>query len=112
MPTAARKHVPHRTTARTHNPSRAHKRQVYTSSRWIRERRLFLQQHPLCIDCESRGRVTPANTVDHRLPHNGPDDPLAWDWDNWQSLCGRCHSRKTRRDQGRGADILQTPQSS
>ncbi len=32
-----------------------------------------------------------ANIVDHIEPHNGDYD-LFWDVNNWQGLCGSCHS--------------------
>lgn len=98
MPTSPAKHQPHRVGVRTHRPrqpEREHKRRVYTSQRWVRERALFLKQNPLCVHCEQVGRITPANTVDHVIEHCGPQDPLAWDVSNWQPLCQSCHSRKT-----------------
>lgn len=38
--------------------------------------------------------------VDHIVPHNGPNDPKAWDVGNLQILCPRCHSQKTAKDVG------------
>jgi 5-methylcytosine-specific restriction enzyme A len=35
--------------------------------------------------------------VDHITPHKG-DRQMFWDRSNWQSLCHRCHSRKTARE--------------
>lgn len=68
-------------------------------SRWRRARRLYLSRHPLCVECERRGRLTPADTVDHVVPHKG-DPVLLWDEANWQALCAPCHSRKTAREDG------------
>ena len=44
--------------------------------------------------CLAAGRQTPANEVDHIIPHCGNIE-LFWDKENYQSLCKRCHSSKT-----------------
>lgn len=66
------------------------------SAKWRKVRLLFLQEHPLCVECEKHGRIRPATVVDHKIPHRG-DDELFWDETNWQALCRPCHTRKTRR---------------
>lgn len=65
--------------------------------RWQNARRLYLQQHPLCVDCGKKKKAVPAVVVDHKIPHN-MDMELFWNVDNWQSLCISCHNRKTRRE--------------
>jgi 5-methylcytosine-specific restriction enzyme A len=67
----------------------------YTSVRWRRLRRLKLATDPLCEECGKAGRVTAATEVDHLVPHDGPADPLFWEWSNLSSKCKPCHSRKT-----------------
>ena len=62
--------------------------------KWRQARKLFLQKHPLCAECQKEGRLTPATVVDHIIPHRG-DQKLFWDEQNWQPLCARCHDRKT-----------------
>lgn len=62
---------------------------------WRKYRLEFLREHPLCCDCMTRNRVTPATVVDHKTPHKG-DQALFWDPDNHQGLCKPCHDRKTR----------------
>jgi 5-methylcytosine-specific restriction protein A len=37
--------------------------------------------------------------VDHIIPHKGNMN-LFWDKRNWQSMCGRCHSKKTAKEDG------------
>lgn len=66
--------------------------------RWQRERGVYLKGHPWCAypGCEER-----ATQVDHIVPHRG-DEGLFWDKGNWQGLCARHHSAKTRRGVGRG----------
>lgn len=70
--------------------------------RWQRAREGYLRQHPLCVMCESEGRVTAATVVDHVIPHRG-DKALFWDRTNWQSLCAAHHSgEKQRMESGSG----------
>ena len=66
-------------------------------SRWRKESRRYLQAHPLCEQCAKQGRYVKATDVDHIIPHRG-DPKLFWDESNWQPLCHRHHSEKTRRE--------------
>nr|WP_305775513.1 HNH endonuclease signature motif containing protein [Ferrovum sp.] len=68
-------------------------------ARWRQARAVFLATHPLCAACEGKGRITPAQVVDHVIPHRG-DKQLFWDRNNWQALCKRCHDIKTTREDG------------
>ena len=43
------------------------------------------------------GRYVKATDVDHIVPHRG-DKKLFWDESNWQALCHRHHSIKTRNE--------------
>lgn len=63
--------------------------------KWQQAREGWLRNHPLCVECEKDGRIEPAVVVDHIDPHRG-DMVKFWDAGNWQSLCVRCHNRKTR----------------
>jgi len=67
--------------------------------RWRKVRMMFLRQHPLCVECQKAGRLTPATVVDHIIPHKG-DMVLFWDESNWQALCKPCHDRKTAKEDG------------
>lgn len=76
------------------------------SNRWARRAKLFRDHFPLCgmrpgglapvmSECFNEGAITLAVLVDHVVPHKG-DPVLFWnELENWQSLCARCHSRKT-----------------
>ncbi|WP_328812721.1 HNH endonuclease [Paradesulfitobacterium ferrireducens] len=64
-------------------------------SRWRQARARFLKTHPLCVKCLENGRLEKATVVDHIVPHRG-NQVLFWDESNWQSLCKKCHDRKTR----------------
>ena len=66
-------------------------------SRWQKARKQYLESHPLYVQCMKEGRYVKAMDVDHVIPHR--DDPkLFWDESNWQALCHRCHSIKTRNE--------------
>lgn len=61
-------------------------------------RRRFFAKHPLCVECERKGRVTIATELDHiKAIGNGGIDNDA----NRQGLCLSCHQAKTRRDFGK-----------
>lgn len=66
------------------------------NSKWRRLSKLYLKAHPLCCECKRQSKLTPATVVDHIVPHRG-NQKLMWDESNWQSLCKRCHDRKTAR---------------
>ena len=66
-------------------------------SRWQKARKTYLQTHPLCVECMKEGKYIKATDVDHIVPHRG-DQSLLWDRSNWQPLCHRHHSIKTRRE--------------
>ena len=62
--------------------------------RWQKARDVFIRQHPLCEECKRNGHIETAAVVDHIIPHKGNRE-LFWDPANWQSLCVRCHGKKT-----------------
>ena len=66
---------------------------------WQRYRLVYLAEYPLCVDCESRGRIVPATVVDHKQPHKG-DMVLFWNPKNHQGMCKTCHDRKTASEDG------------
>ena len=68
-------------------------------SRWRKARTWYLKRNPLCVECEKKGKLTPATVIDHVVPHRG-DKELFWDMSNWQALCKPCHDRKTAKEDG------------
>jgi 5-methylcytosine-specific restriction protein A len=72
-------------------------KQLYNSARWQRLRKKVLLAHPLCVECERQGRITPATVADHIVPHKGNLE-LFWDEENLQTLCKQCHDRKTTKE--------------
>ena len=69
----------------------------YHTHRWTRLSRAFRRQHPLCAECQRKGRITEAEVTDHIIPPwvEGVD---FWDASNWQPLCRRCNLAKGARD--------------
>lgn len=65
---------------------------LYHTSRWRKERKQFLAEHPQCVMCGAK-----ADTVDHIRAHKG-NEAIFWCQANWQPLCHSCHSRKTLRE--------------
>lgn len=66
---------------------------------WEKARLRWLQEHPLCAECERQDTLTAATIVDHIIPHRG-DMVLFWDETNWRSLCVPHHNEKTAREDG------------
>lgn len=70
--------------------------------KWQKARADYLREHPLCVFCQRRGRVTTATIVDHIEPHKG-DLKLFWRRSNWQGLCKPCHDIDKQRLEKGGA---------
>jgi 5-methylcytosine-specific restriction enzyme A len=89
----------HKQLARTYDNNRGTAAQRGYNSKWRKARLGYLKKHPLCVQCECEGKLTPATVVDHIIPHKG-DKQLFWDKNNWQSLCAHHHSIKTAKEDG------------
>ena len=88
-----------------HKPKRAARRASaechawYSLSLWTDELRpAQLLREPWCRECAKHGIRTRATVVDHVKPHRG-NWLLFIDPANLQSLCERCHNRKTALEQ-------------
>ena len=68
-------------------------------ARWVKARRIWLVNHPLCVHCQDMGMIRQATVVDHKIPHKG-DMRKFWQRDNWQSLCKAHHDIKTATEDG------------
>lgn len=93
----------HRKQRYTENNRIAHKTRdagFYNRAQWKKVRRQQLIREPLCRECMKDNKITQATVVDHITPRSkgGAD----YDDDNLQSLCKRCHDRKTARENGFG----------
>jgi len=62
---------------------------------WRRIRALYIQAHPICEQCLSESRLTPAEEVHHIVPlaNGGTHDER-----NLMALCKSCHSKITIKD--------------
>lgn len=67
--------------------------QFYNSKAWRGLSKLYRQRNPLCEHCKRNNIIKPAAHVDHIKEIKDGGEPL--DWENLQSLCVPCHSRKT-----------------
>lgn len=88
-----------------HKPKRATRRESaeyhgwYSLPVWTDDLRpAQLLREPWCRECAKRGVRTWATVVDHVKPHRG-DWAMFIDRGNLQSLCKRCHDRKTATEQ-------------
>ena len=67
----------------------------YSTNAWSKLSRQFKINNPLCVMCESRGIVRVVKYVDHKIPIL-IDYELRLDVNNLQSLCAKCHAKKTK----------------
>ena len=74
----------------------------YLSPEWRRFRRWWISRNPICAAC-GRGGVL----VDHVTPIAAGGAKL--DQDNVQTLCARCHNRKTGAERSAGGGRVQSP---
>ena len=74
----------------------------YSTKAWAQTRAAQLSDEPLCRMCKQIGTLTSAEVVDHIVPVNEAPE-RAFDPDNLQSLCKRCHDRyKQAQERGGG----------
>lgn len=72
----------------------------YYTKFWKKLRLKKLKEDPLCEYCQAEGKLTPANTVDHKIDWKaGRDESERWrlfsSYDNLASSCVSCHNSKT-----------------
>lgn len=64
---------------------------MYNTKAWQTLRAVHKRKSPICADCGK-----PGNVVDHIIPHKG-DYNLFFDPRNLQTMCTKCHNKKTGR---------------
>jgi 5-methylcytosine-specific restriction enzyme A len=64
---------------------------------WQKLRARWLQEHPLCVHCEAKGRVRLATVLDHILPRSKGGTEIE---ENLQGLCKSCDLIKQALDRG------------
>lgn len=67
---------------------------LYSRKAWKELRHSHLMSNPLCVQCLANGISKAAVVCDHIEPHKG-NVTMFFDRDNLQSLCKRCHDKKT-----------------
>jgi 5-methylcytosine-specific restriction protein A len=65
--------------------------------RWRKYRRRFLDENPLCEECNREGCDIVATVVHHHREVSSRDDPLFWEPRNHAALCRECHERVHKR---------------
>lgn len=76
-------------------------RHLYNRAAWKRLRLAQLAKHPLCWTCASIGKTTPADVVDHHIPHKG-SERLFFDAGNLRSMCKTCHDSVKQKQEKTG----------
>jgi 5-methylcytosine-specific restriction protein A len=64
---------------------------LYNTTAWQRLRAQHKRANPFCIECGK-----PGTDVDHKKKHKG-DWAIFFDPNNLQTMCKKCHNRKTGR---------------
>lgn len=77
----------------------------YSDRRWRKIRAIHLAKEPLCRFCQKEGRLTPADVVDHVIPHKG-DRHIFW-YGERMSLCHSCHSSTKQIIESQGPSRLE-----
>ena len=81
---------------RQHDAARGTRTQRGYDNRWLAFAKQYLNENPLCVDCESEGIVGGATEVHHkRKLRDNPE--LKYEPSNLAGLCKRHHSERTAR---------------
>ena len=75
-------------------------RALRSTHRYKRFRKCFMDAHPLCAECERRGKLKRSKELDHIVPLKEAPDRLM-DEANVQALCLSCHHAKTANENRR-----------
>jgi len=86
MPTLPKREKPKSNFTTIQNP-------FYNSRAWRKLSLAYRKEHPLCERCYRKGKIIPADVVDHIIPIRQGHDPF--DVNNLQSLCHKCHNSKS-----------------
>ena len=86
-----RKQRPWLTGQNVASKQRLERNKFYQTTQWRKLRNMFIKDNPLCVVCESIAEV-----VDHIVSIRDGGDPRSWS--NLQSMCHRCHNKKSGRE--------------
>ena len=91
MPTRAPVHRPRHYKTRSERLAEHSKETASVYNwQWRKLRGAFLQHHPLCQRCASKGIVQAAEHVHHVVPVKEAPERLL-DWSNLMAVCRACH---------------------
>jgi len=72
----------------------------YNQTKWRKFSKKYRQNNPICVECEAKGIVSPAEVCDHidgiKTILKEGRDPM--DEKECQSLCHPCHNSKSGRE--------------
>ena len=72
--------------------------------RWTQFSKAYLRKHPLCVQCEKDGYITPATEIHHiKMLRDGGSK---YDESNLMALCHSCHSRITMQETINGGQTV------
>lgn len=81
------------------SPDARERHQLYQSREWRALRARYLAEHPWCAECETQGKRSLANTLDHVNGHGRGADWRRTFWVGpFQPLCPQCAARKSNRE--------------
>lgn len=75
--------------------NRDKQKKFYSSTKWIKCRKAYASEHPICERCILKGIVTPVYIVHHKIEvteENVNDPQITLNPDNLESLCLECHN--------------------
>lgn len=73
-----------------------HTESIYGTARWKKIHNIKKKNNPLCETCLKKGIVTPMDLADHIKEILDGGKPF--DINNTQSLCVKCHAKKTAKE--------------
>ena len=86
-----------------HTDSRELRRTAYNNSSWRKLRNTYIKEHPICEDCLSNGKITPAEDI-HHIESPFKNGEINYhkllDSNNLVALCKQCHSSRHNKEQG------------
>lgn len=104
MPTLKIQNRSKKAYARNENTdSRELRKKAYANPQWRKLRNTYIHAHPLCEECLSQGKITPAEDIHHM---NSPFKSGAINWtmlldeNNLKALCKECHGQIHSKQQG------------